>query len=179
MAKWISYRSNVRQQTSVMKQLHAAHKDFVEMNCKYLKVIMESLFYTAQQNIAQRGHEENHEDIGSDIKRGNFLELLRLRCIDIPWLEEKLKTQLAKHAQWTAPDIQNEILQILADLILERIQQDCIASGPFGVIVDETSDISRHEQVSICLSFIANGVKKELSLAFTKRKQPIEKRYTI
>ena len=52
----------------------------------------------------------------------------------------------------------------------ERIQQDCIASGPFGVIVDETSDISRHEQVSICLSFIADGVKKEAFVGFYETK---------
>ena len=101
MAKWISYRS------SVMKQLHTAHKDFFEMNRKYMKVIMESLFYTAQQNIAQRGHEEKRDDIGTGTfgNRGNFLELLRLCCIDIPCLEQKLKTQLKKHAQWTAPEI--------------------------------------------------------------------------
>ena len=81
-----------------------------------------------------------------------------------------LKSQLEKHVQWTSPVIQNEILQILADLILERIQQDCIACGPFGVIVDETSDISRTEQVSLCLSFIANGVKKEAFVGFYETK---------
>ncbi|XP_028407182.1 zinc finger MYM-type protein 1-like [Dendronephthya gigantea] len=53
---------------------------------------------------------------------------------------------------------------------LERIQQDCIGSGPFGVIVDKTSDISRHGQVSICLSFIADGVKKEAFVGFYETK---------
>jgi hypothetical protein len=44
---------------------------------------------------------------------------------------------------------QNETLQILADLILGRIQQDCIASWQFGVIVDKISYNSRHEKVSM------------------------------
>ena len=172
MTKWIAYRSNLRQQTSVLKQLHSAHEEYVEKNRKYLKVIMESLFFTAQQNIAQRGHEEERGDLGSfsDVNRGNFLEHLHFRCRDIPWLENMLKSQLEKHVQWTSPAIQNEILQILADLILERVQPDCIACGPFGVIVDETSDISRTEQVSLCLSFVADGVKKEAFVGFYETK---------
>ena len=44
--------------------------------------------FTAQQNISQRGHEENRFNISEikDINRGNFLELLSLRCRDLPWL---------------------------------------------------------------------------------------------
>ncbi len=91
-----------------------------------------------------------------------------------------LKSQLEKHVQWTSPVIQNEILQILADLILENIQQDCIACGPFGVFVDETSDISRTEQFFFCASASSPMVlKKKHSLAFTKPKLLTVKRCTI
>ena len=57
---------------------------------------MESLFFTAQQNNVQRGHEEERGDLGcfSDISRNNFLEHLHFRCRDIPWLEKMLKLQL-------------------------------------------------------------------------------------
>ena len=37
--------------------------------------------------------------------------------------------------------IQNELLQIIADLIRERITNDVRASGWYGIILDETSDI--------------------------------------
>ena len=53
----------------------------------------------------------------SDVNRGNFLELIHLRCKDIAWLKDKLESQLQKHTQWTSPVIQNELLQIIADLI--------------------------------------------------------------
>ena len=131
-------------------------------------MIIECLFYTAQQNIAQRGHEEDRSNLGqrSDINRGNFLELLHLRCKDIPWLEETLNTQLQNHAQWTSPSIQNELLKIFADLIIELICKDVRDSGWYGIIIDETSDISRDEQVSFCLSYIANGSKKEAFVGF-------------
>jgi len=46
----------------------------------YLKVIIETLLFTAQQNIAQRSSAENRADIKmiSDENRGNFIELPHL-----------------------------------------------------------------------------------------------------
>ena len=92
MTKWIAYRSSLRQQTSVLKQFQSAHQEYVEKNRKYLKVIMESLYFTAQQNNVQRGHEEERGDLGSfsDIIHDNFLEHLHFLCRDIPWLEKML-----------------------------------------------------------------------------------------
>ena len=66
--------------------------------------------------------------------------------------------------------IQNELLQIIADLIRERIINDVRASGWYGIILDETSDISRTEQVSLCLSFALNGTKKEAFIDFYSTK---------
>ena len=57
----------------------------------------------------------------SDINRGNFLELLCIRCNDLPWLRCKLQSQLQLHAQWTSPVIQNELLEVVANVMLDRI----------------------------------------------------------
>ena len=125
-------------------------------------------FYTAQQTIAQRGHEGDPSNLGqrSDVNRSNFLELLHLRCKDIPWLEETLNTQSQNHAQWTSPIIQNELLEFFSVLIIELICKDVRESGRYGIIIDETSDVSRDEQVSFCLSYTANGSKKEAFVGF-------------
>ena len=77
-----------------------------------------------------------------------------------------MNTQLQNHAQWTSPSIQNELLEIFADLIIELICKDVRDSGWYGIIIDETSDLSRAEQVSFCLSYIANGSKKEAFVGF-------------
>ena len=119
MAKWIDSRANKKRNTSILSKLQESHKHDVKENREYLKVIIECLMFTAQQNIAQRGHDEQRDDLSnsSDVNRGNFLELIHLRCKDIAWLKDKLYSQLQKHAQWTSPVIQNELLQIIADLI--------------------------------------------------------------
>ena len=101
-------------------------------------MIIECLIFTAVQNIAiVRVHEESRNDIweGSGINRGNFLELLHLRCIDLPWLQLKLQAQLHLHAQWTSPTFQNELLSIVSDLVLERITAEVRKSGYFGITV--------------------------------------------
>ena len=79
---------------------------------------METLIFTAVQNIPQRNNAEEiaHVDKISDTNRGNFLELLHLRCRDIPWLSFKLEQSLKKHTVWLSPDIQNEIIDIAACL---------------------------------------------------------------
>ena len=181
MAKWIAFRENKRKNTSIAKQLDNQHRVEVQHNREYLRVIIECLVFTAQQNIAQRGHREDRQDIvsTSDINRGNFLELLHMRCRDIPWLEDKLKSQLKHHQQWTTWNIQNELLQISADLILERVQNE-IGDSIYSIIMDETSDISKTEQVSLYLSFVHEGVKKEVFVGvFNTKRTDAESLYTL
>ena len=172
MAKWIDSRANKKKNTSILSKLQESHKQYVKENRDYFKVIIECLMFTAQQNIAQRGHDEQRDSLSnsSDVNRGNFLELIHLRCKDIAWLKDKLESQLQKHVQWTSPVIQNELLQIIADLIRERITNDVRTSGWYGIILDETSDISRTKQVSLCLSFALNGTKKEAFIGFYSTK---------
>lgn len=68
-----------------------------------------------------------------------------------------MNTQLQNHPQWTSPIIQNEPLEICADLVSELICIDVKESCRYGIIIEETSDISRDQQLSFCLSYIANG----------------------
>ena len=56
------------------------------------------------------------------------------------------------------------------DVVRERILKDVRASEDFGLIMDETSDISRNEQVSLCLSFVVGGERKETFIGFFRTK---------
>ena len=172
MQKWISFRDSQRKKTSIAAQLDTEHQKEVRENREYLRVIIQCLAFTAQQNIGQRGHREDRENIEmvSDVNRGNFLELLHLRCQDIPWLAAKLKSQLEHHKQWTSWDIQNELLDIMSDLVRQRIVSE-VGKSKFSVIMDETADITKTEQVSICLSFVYKGVKKESFIGFFDTKK--------
>ena len=172
MAKWIDSRANKKRYFSILSKLQESHKQYVKENRDHLKVITECHMFRAQQNIAQWGHKEQRDGFSNsgDVSRGNFLELIHLRRKDIAWLKDKLDSQLQKHALWTSLVIQNELLQIIADFIRKRITNDVRASGCYGIIMDEISDISRTEQVSLCLSLVLNGMKKKAFIGFHSTK---------
>eukprot|EP00795_Rhopilema_esculentum_P014860 gene14860-5984_t len=156
---WLSY-------SAVLQQLDSFHSEKVESNRQYLQIIIECIMFAAQQNIAVRGHEEARQNIWevSDINRGNFLELLHLRCRDLPWLKEKLQNQFKSHAQWTSPSIQNELIGILSDQVLERTLTEIKSCKFYSIIVDETSDMSKVEQVSIFIRYVFEGTTKKTFL---------------
>jgi len=172
MTQWITDKINQKRQTSILSQLDNAHKDMVRKNRDYLKVIIESLLYLAQQNLSVRGHQETRTNLveSSDINRGNFLELLHLRCKDIPWIADKLRDHRESHAQWLSLEIQNEILMIASDLVLQEIAKTVQEVGKYSIIVDETSDISNKEQVSVCLRYVHNGETYETFIGFYETK---------
>lgn len=105
------------------------------------------------QNIAQRGHRESPE---SD-NRGNFLEILDLISKHDPFLKTRMEEQ-AKNAKYTSSAMQNDILQCLAGMVKEGAQ--------FSVLVDETKDVKKKEQISFVLRYYYNGVVHESFLEF-------------
>ena len=64
MTKWIVSK-NLDSGESVIDLLDSHHKDSVKANRQYMKIIIESLVFTTQQNIVQRGHEEDRTQVTS------------------------------------------------------------------------------------------------------------------
>ena len=58
--------------------------------------------------------------------------------------------------RYTSKDIQNEIWATLSDMVREQIIEEVKESEYFSVLVDETKDISKREQVSFVLRYFAN-----------------------
>ena len=109
MAKWSDYEVSRKKQNSVVTQLVSHHAEQVAENRKYLRMLIETVAFLAQQNIAFRGHFESTDDVNesSDINRGNFLELLSLRAKDSTFLREKLeKMKTSKTPQYLHKDHQ-------------------------------------------------------------------------
>ena len=170
MLKWIDAKRTEADKTTILSLMESEHAKSVEENRRYLKLIIETLMFTAVQNISIRGATESRDEIEniSDINRGNFLELLSLRARDNAWLQSKLGTSVKDHTSFTSPAIQNEILSILAEFTLRRIEREIKESEFYALIADETFDITRDEQLSVCFSYVINGIKRRLLLGFTK-----------
>jgi len=67
------------------------------------------------------------------------------------WLEKKID-------KYTSPDMQNEILKIMALQVLCKVIE--MISSPFlSLMLDETTDISNKEQHVVCIQWIDKGLQ--------------------
>ena len=82
-----------------------------------------------------------------------------------PAIKKRLQQQ-AKNATYTSKTIQNEILECLAAMVKEEIIQEVKKSAQFSVLVDETKDLQKKEQMSFVLRYYYNGAVHESFLEF-------------
>ena len=130
-------------------------------NRLYIQSLGEVLLLTATQDIAQRGH---REDKGSHNK-GNFLETLHLLARYNPVIASKL-ADLPGNAKYYSPQLQNEMIETLADMVRQKIIKEVQASGDFAIMVDETKDVRKLEQLFLVVRYFYKGEVKESILQF-------------
>ena len=112
-----------------------------------LQLTLSCVRFLARQGLALRG-------CGSDAST-NLIQLLRLRVEDKPEVVQWLDKSAHKH---TAPENQNEILELMAHHVLKRILED-IQNSPFlALMIDEATDISKKEQLTLVMSWISDDL---------------------
>ncbi len=122
--------------------LSDAHKAEKGNARKMLDIILTSLRYLARQGLALRG----------DTSEGsNLTQLLHLRADDNPQLGKWLEKATNKY---TSPENQNEMLQIMAQHVLQNILLSIHASPFLALMVDEANDISNKEQLTIIIRWV-------------------------
>ncbi|XP_060855528.1 zinc finger MYM-type protein 1-like [Metopolophium dirhodum] len=128
----------------------------------YLSNLLDSLLFCGRQGIGIRGHREDE----SSLNKGNYLELLNLRAKDNTIINrffiEKEKTFRYVSVPYTNMFL-NYMGKNIKDSIINDIQQAII----FSIIVDETQDLARHEQVSVCVRYVSKTLEPhEVFLGF-------------
>lgn len=136
---------------TVTSLLNDSHRQFVKRNRDYIKIVADTLRLTAVQNIAQRGHRESNTN--PDENKGNFLEILNFLKNYSEILQERLD-EGPQNAKYTHHSVQNAILEILSDIILDEITEEVKEAEYFALLVDETKDLSKKEQLSFVLRYV-------------------------
>lgn len=111
--------------------------------------ILSSLHFLSQQGLAIRGHTD---------ETSNIRQLLLLRSEDVP--ELKIWLQRSKF-KWLSHDILNELLSLLAFEVLNNLLLDIRSAQFFSIIIDETTDLSTKEQVSVCFRYVNASLEIE------------------
>ncbi len=160
MIAWNEHKKRILTDTSMLNALDKKHQEVVEQNRTYIKTVAEVLLFTATQNISQRGHLETD----ASTKKGNLLGIMDLIAKHSPLIDKKLKA--VGNAKYTSNTIQNEILECLSDMVRESIISEVKENKYFSIIVDETGDLIKKEQLSLVLRYYYNGAVHESFLDF-------------
>lgn len=115
--------------------------------------ITEVIVLCAKQNIPLRGHTSENS---------NFNVILNAFAKNDEILSEHLASA-HYNAKYTSPDVQNELIGICAEQVKEKITSSCRNCPFFEIIVDEATDKSTKEQLSLCVRFVDDDccVKEE------------------
>uniref|UniRef100_A0A1X7TB94 DUF4371 domain-containing protein n=1 Tax=Amphimedon queenslandica TaxID=400682 RepID=A0A1X7TB94_AMPQE len=109
---------------------------------------VEVLLLCAQQDLPLRGHREYNSH-----NRGNFLEILSTIAKHDKIVEAKLKNA-PQNAIYTSPEIQNQLLQLMGESVRSMVCRAVKEAVFFSLLVDETKDASKVEQISIVLRYV-------------------------
>lgn len=82
--------------------------------------------------------------------------------------------------KWISHDFQNEIIDILGKSVVRSVLAKIKSSEQFSIIVDETSDISIHEQVSFCVRTVSDDliINEDFILAYMRLLIPRHKLFS-
>lgn len=119
MLNWAQFLSMKETGTSVANQLSSARQEQVKKNRFYIKSVSEVILLCARNDIALRAHNES----AVSIKPGNFRSILQL----VTWHDPSLLQSLQKNpsnATYLSPEIQNELLQVMGDILRHQIQEE-------------------------------------------------------
>ena len=165
-AKWSAWRQTRLSSKPVIEQLDRHAKTIVEQNRSAIGTLAKIAIVCARQDIGLRGScEKSCDDTDNTKNRGNFLELLDLIKSESSSVKSQID-RLPQNARYSSKDSQNELLACAANVIKQKIIGEVNNAGMYAVIVDEARDISKTEQMSVCLRYVDGHDVKERFLNF-------------
>lgn len=138
-------------QTSKLKEMEESKKALLK--------IFSSILYLTRQGLAIRGHTDENS---------NLQQLLTLRSEDSCELKNWLSRTKYK---WISHEVQNEMISLLSKCVQKNLIGQIKNCKYYSIILDETTDSSCKEQVSICFRIFDKKLNVfELFLGFFETK---------
>lgn len=129
----------------------------------YVKSIIECIYFLIENELAFRGD----WDIDEQREMGIFRNLFEFKLKDSEQLRNCQKI-MPKNCTYLSPDIQNELISIIAKLIEQQIVNEINSADVefFTILVDGTKDRKNKECVSMVARYVLNGKSIETLIGF-------------
>lgn len=144
----------------------------IQENRKRLTPIINTIIFCGRYGIPLRGHRDygplNVQNSFVEVTpgEGKFRGLLKFR---VNSGDDVLRNHLMtcpKNASYISPTIQNEVITACNSLILRKVILNVKEAKYFSVLADETTDVAKLEQFSLCVRYIKDNIVHESFLQF-------------
>ena len=130
---------------SIEMRMDASSKKMQKKNTETYLEVLSMVRGLARCGSALRGHTESG---------GNFVRMMEERCV----LSDDVKAWFSRKTNFLTHDCQDEIVEIMAKMVQGKLAEEIRSSVWFSVIADGTTDVSRTEQVCICLRHVDHNM---------------------
>lgn len=114
---------------SINTHLSNEYKQEVERNVAYLSKVFDIVMFLGKQGLALRGHDEKK----SSSSKGNFLEM----CEFLGKYDTSFAASYNKKISYCSKDVQNEIVDIITSIAIEKIVKQVKNCGFYAIMADE------------------------------------------
>ncbi|XP_065580922.1 zinc finger MYM-type protein 1-like [Artemia franciscana] len=131
-------------------------KEILE-NRQYVKALLKTTALLGRQGLAFRGHDEGE----SSANQGNFVETVHLLTEINPDL---MKNSRKAYGHYMSHEYQNDYIEVIGNEIKSSIAKEVREAKYFAVLVDETKDLSKKEQLAILVRYVHDLKIKERAI---------------
>ena len=140
--------------------VHALFKQDDKVKSEYrirLNASINASRFLLRQGLPFRGHTEKEEAVN----KRNFLELVKYTGEQNDAIHKVILNNAPGNNQMISPVIQKDIVHSFAEEVRQAILEE-ISHGVFGLLVNESADVSHKEQMGVVLWFVdKRGAIKE------------------
>jgi hypothetical protein len=161
----------------ISRQLKTQLDEEISNNRYLFRAVLHEIDFFARTNNSLRGSDEKSgrlevppDESSIDFTQGNLRAALQKRCVFDQKLASIVST-CSRNATFLSPEVQNRMICCAATVILREVTAPVHNSGPFSIIADGTSDISRCEQMSLTLRYENNGNIDEVFVGYVPMKE--------
>ena len=119
---------------------------------------MEAVFnvvkFLSSNGLPFRGHDENTDFISGDVSGGIYLNTFSHLLFQINPELEKISKKLPNNAKYSSPDIQSEVIDVIAKLTQRKISAEVKAAEIFTIMADGSTDKNGKEIEGFAVRYI-------------------------
>lgn len=160
MLSWAEKTSRINTNQQVTNILNAS---ILEKRRYYLKGIISTILFLAKNELPLRGdwNSEGNKEFG-------LFQALFERDLEKDEFLRHCQRVMPENAKYTSPLIQNEVIQIISDMLREKIVSEINNSTYLTLLADGTKDKNGQEIISISFRYIKDGKPVETLIGFWK-----------